>query len=229
MSTMTTVPSFYLPKGQEFNSDIGYTHTRYSGWTITTCISQYCSHWSDAAECRFCDRKSHGTGQLKFYDDNDIHVKAIDLDASSAIQWLRHIAGDWVTGSPCGSKAVIILLDRFWCGRRKRSWLVPAWHVWAGRDFGNKHPAWTTCRNDGAGMGEVRKCRHHQFHKDPKRYHPYYLLLRNVRTGVASEKTVDSNLAIWGTGVGLRTYILSSKRRTGLSLRSPSIRLWGRW
>ena len=69
-------------QGGELLSDIGYTHGKYRGWTIHTA-----SHNTVVIDQKPQDAGTVTkpvTGKLLFYDDNDPHVKAIDVDASPA-------------------------------------------------------------------------------------------------------------------------------------------------
>jgi len=69
-------------KGQELLSDIGYTHSKYRGWTLHTA-----SHNTVVIDQKAQDSgtlKSPVTGNLKYYDDKNEHVKVIDVDASPA-------------------------------------------------------------------------------------------------------------------------------------------------
>ena len=69
-------------KGQELLSDIGYTHSKYRGWTLHTA-----SHNTVVIDQKAQDAgsiKNPVTGNLKFYDDKNEYVKVIDVDASPA-------------------------------------------------------------------------------------------------------------------------------------------------
>ncbi len=69
-------------KGEELLSDIGYTHSKYRGWTLHTA-----SHNTVVIDQKAQDAgsiKSPVTGHLKFYDDKNENVKVIDVDASPA-------------------------------------------------------------------------------------------------------------------------------------------------
>ena len=69
-------------KGEELLSDIGYTHSKYRGWTLHTA-----SHNTVVIDQKAQDAgsiKNPVTGNLKFYDDKNEYVKVIDVDASPA-------------------------------------------------------------------------------------------------------------------------------------------------
>ncbi len=69
-------------KGEELLSDIGYTHSKYRGWTLHTA-----SHNTVVIDQKAQDAgsiKNPVTGHLKFYDDKNENVKVIDVDASPA-------------------------------------------------------------------------------------------------------------------------------------------------
>ncbi|MFA6946754.1 MAG: heparinase II/III family protein, partial [Pedobacter sp.] len=68
--------------GAELLSDIGYTHSKYRGWTLHT-ASHNTVVIDQKAQDLGTDAKP-ATGRLKFYDDQNPHVKAIDIDASPA-------------------------------------------------------------------------------------------------------------------------------------------------
>lgn len=68
--------------GAELFSDIGYTHSKYRGWTLHTA-----SHNTVVIDQKAQDVGTMGrpaTGRLRFYDVDNSHVKAIDVDASPA-------------------------------------------------------------------------------------------------------------------------------------------------
>jgi hypothetical protein len=68
--------------GSELLSDIGYTHSKYRGWTLHTA-----SHNTVVIDQKAQDQGTLTkpvTGRLMFYDDQNPKVKVIDLDASPA-------------------------------------------------------------------------------------------------------------------------------------------------
>ncbi|MBW7893413.1 MAG: heparinase II/III family protein, partial [Chitinophagaceae bacterium] len=68
--------------GQELLSDIGYTHTKYRGWTLHTASHNTVA--IDQKNQEYGTIQKPVTGRLNFYDDQDPHVKVIDVDASPA-------------------------------------------------------------------------------------------------------------------------------------------------
>lgn len=69
-------------QGGELLSDIGYTHSKYRGWTIHTA-----SHNTVVIDQKPQDAgtiENPVTGKLLYYDDAHPHVKVIDVDASPA-------------------------------------------------------------------------------------------------------------------------------------------------
>ena len=207
-------------EGQELLSDIGYTHTRYGGWTITT--ASHNTVVIDQMPQDAGSNENHGTGQLRFYDDNDIHVKAIDLDASPAYAVAKTYRRRLVLVHVAPGRDYII--DRFDVeGGKDHDWFLHGMCEQEGEletSIPLEQPVETMVPEWGG-----KEIPTSQFHKDPKRYHPY-LLLRNVKTGAASEKPWTATWQ-YENGVGLRTYILSSKGMQGYRFRSPSIRLAG--
>lgn len=207
-------------EGQELLSDIGYTHTKYGGWTITTA-----SHNTVVIDEMPQDEgsvKKPGTGQLKFYDDKDIHVKVIDLDASPAYAVAKTYRRRLVMVH--AGPGYDYIVDRFDVeGGKDHDWFLHGMCEQEGtlktsipldQPVESLVPAW--------GGKEMPTS---QFHKDPKRYHPY-LLLRNIKTGAASEKPWTATWQ-YNDGIGLRTYILSPKGTQVFRFQSPSIRLAG--
>jgi len=74
----------FFAEGEELLSDIGYTHTKYRGWTVYTA-----SHNTVVIDQKGQDigtNENPVTGRLLFYDDTHEHVKTIDVDASPAYE-----------------------------------------------------------------------------------------------------------------------------------------------
>ncbi len=186
--------------GHELLSDIGYTHSRYRGWTIHTA-----SHNTVVIDQKGQDVGSMEkpvTGRLQFYDDKDAHVKVVDVDASPAYSIadvyrrrlvMVHAAPgydyvvdrfdvkggqvhDWFLHGMCeqeGKLETSIVLNR------PLESLVP---VWGGKEIPQK-----------------------QSDTDPKRFHAYSYL-HNIKAGEAKE----SWSATWlYDSSGLRSHILS--------------------
>ena len=205
-------------EGEELLSDIGYTHSKYRGWTTHTA-----SHNTVVIDQMGQDMGSIEkpvTGRLKFYDDKDLHVKVIDVDASPAYAVAKTYRRRLVMVHV--SAGIDYVVDRFDVkGGRVHDWflhgmceqegtletsialnqplktLVPEWG-------GNNLPK---TQNDADRVG--------------KRFHAYSYL-RNVKTGPATE----SWTSIWRyNGSGLRSHILSQSGTQVFRFRSPSVRL----
>jgi len=69
-------------QGSELLSDIGYTHSKYRGWTIHT--ASHNTVVIDQMPQNGGTLSKPVTGNLLMYDDIDPHVKVIDVDASPA-------------------------------------------------------------------------------------------------------------------------------------------------
>lgn len=205
--------------GQELLSDIGYTHTKYGGWTITTAshntvvIDQMPQDWGT--------EKKSGTGRLKFYDDKDDHVKVVDVDASPAYSIAKTYRRRLIMVNVAPGYDYVV--DRFDVeGGKDHDWFLHGMCEQQGtletsiqleKLVETLVPSW--------GGKEMPTS---QFHKDPKRYHPY-LMLRNIKTGVASN---EPWMATWKyDSAGLRSYMFSPKGTNVFRFQSPSIRLAG--
>jgi hypothetical protein len=204
--------------GEEMLSDIGYTHTKYRGWTIHTA-----SHNTVVIDQKNQDagtKEKPATGRLMHYDDSDPHVKTIDVDASPAysvakeyrrllimvhagpgydyIADLFEVEGgqdhDWFLHGMCEQEGVLttsITLDQ------PVESLVPAW--------GGKNKPGT------------------QYDTDQKRFHAY-IYLGDIKTG----EVPGLWTATWKyEGAGLRTHIFPPEGARVFRFRSPSIRRAG--
>jgi hypothetical protein len=202
--------------GQELLSDVGYTHSKYRGWTIHTA-----SHNTVVIDQKGQDAGSKEkpvTGRLKFYDDKDAHVKVVDVDASPA----------YSMADVCQRKLVMIhartgrdyVIDRFDVkGGQVHDWFLHGMCEQEGKlqtsialDHSLKTivPEW--------GGQEAPKT---QSDTDPKRFHAYSYL-RDIKKGTA----IGSWNATWRyDNCGLRSHILSQPGTEVFRFRSPSIRL----
>jgi hypothetical protein len=204
--------------GQELLPDIGYTHGKYRSWTLATA-----SHNIVVIDQANQDRGSAGkpaTGQLKFYDDSDIHVKAIDLDASPAYAVAKTYRRRLVMIHAAPGRDYVV--DRFDVeGGKDHDWFLHGMCEQEGTletSITLNRPLEKTLVPDWGGK-EMPKT---EYETDPKRFHPY-LFLRDVKTGAVSEKPWTATWKYDG-GAGLRTYILSQPGMQAFSFRSPSIR-----
>ncbi len=202
--------------GQELLSDIGYTHSRYRGWTIHT--ASHNTVVIDQERQEAGSIKNPVTGRLKFYDDKDPHVKVVDVDASPAYSmadvYRRRLV--MVHAGP-GHDYVV---DRFDVkGGKVHDWFLHGMCEQEGkletsivlnRSIESLVPAW-------GGSENPKK----QSDINPKRFHAYSYL-HNINRGNASE----SWTATWHyDSSGLRSHILSQPGTEVFRFRSPSIRL----
>ncbi len=205
---------------RELLSDIGYTHTKYGGWTITTA-----SHNTVVIDQMQQDKSSNEkqtTGQLKFYDDKDKHIKVIDLDASPAYSVAKTYRRRLIMVHVAPGFDYVV--DRFDVeGGKDHDWFLHGMCEEEGsletsiplvQPVESLVPSW--------GGKEMPTS---QFHKDPKRYHPY-LMLRDIKSGAASVKPWTATWK-YNDAIGLRTYLLSPKGTRVYRFQSPSIRLAG--
>ena len=204
--------------GQELLSDIGYTHSKYRGWTIATA-----SHNTVVIDQKGQDAgsvKEPATGNLNFYDDKDAHVKVADVDASPAYlaadEYRRRLvmvhAGpgydyvvdrfdvkggqihDWFLHGMCEQEGTLQTSISL---AQPVNTLVPGWG-------GNKLPA-TQKDIDRTG----------------RRFHAY-AFLHDIEKGAAT----GSWTATWQyDSCGLRSHMLSQPGTEVFRFRSPSIRL----
>lgn len=204
--------------GQELLSDIGYTHTKYRGWTIHTA-----SHNTVVIDQKGQDigtMDNPVTGRLKFYDDKDPRVKVIDVDASPAYSmadvYRRRLV---MVHVDAGFDYVV---DRFDVkGGQEHDWFL---HGMC-EEEGTLHTSLTldqpleTLVPDWGG----REAPKTQSDTNPKRFHAY-AYLRNIKRGAASA----SWTATWRyDSAGLCSHILSQPETEVFRFRSPSVRRAG--
>ena len=202
--------------GQELLSDIGYTHGKYRPWANHTA-----SHNTVVINQREQGRSDGKpvTGQLKFYDDKNAHVKVIDVDASPAYEIAKTYRRRIIMVNAAPERDYII--DRFDVrGGQDHDWFLHGMCEQEGTleislalngSPASLVPAW--------GGKEVPKMYNHT---DPKRYHPY-VFLRDLKSGVATGKPWTATWTYQGN-VGLRTHNLSQAGIQVFRFRSPSIR-----
>ena len=202
--------------GQELLSDVGYTHSKYRGWTIHTA-----SHNTVVIDQKAQDagsRENPVTGRLKFYDDKDPHVKVVDMDASPAYSmadvYRRKLV--MIHAGP-GHDYVV---DRFDVkGGEIHDWFLHGMCEQEGKlqtSISLNHSLKTIVPEWGGQ--EAPKT---QFDTDPKRFHAYSYL-RDIKKGTAT----GSWTATWRyDSSGLCSYILSQPGTEVFRFRSPSIRL----
>ena len=203
--------------GQELLPDIGYTHSKYKSWAITTA-----SHNTVVIDQR---EQDHGTavkpvtGNLKFYDDMNPHVKVIDIDASPAYEVAKTYRRRLVMVNAGPGHDYVI--DRFDVeGGKDHDWFLHGLAEQEGilqtsipleRPSGSLIPSW--------GGNILPKT---QYETDPVKHHPYQFL-RDLKTGATAEKSWTATWKYEG-GAGLRTYNLLAAGTQVYRFRSPAIR-----
>jgi hypothetical protein len=199
--------------GEELLSDIGYTHTKYRGWTIHTA-----SHNTVVIDQAEQDKGRSAAGRLMFYDDTDPHVKVIDVDASPAYPQAKIYRRRLILVHTAPGRDYIV--DRFDVeGGEDHDWFLHGMceqegtlvtSIPADNPVGTLVPDW-----GGKNIPEQ------QSDTDPKRFHAY-TYLRDIREGRASEEWWT---AIWKYDrAGLCTHIFSPAGTRIFRFRSPSIR-----
>lgn len=204
--------------GEELLSDIGYTHTRYRGWTIHT-ASHNTVVIDQMGQDAGTDSKP-ATGKLNYYDDTHEHVKVIDLDASPAYEKAKtyrrrlvsvhagpghdyvvdifDVAGgnthDWFLHGSCEEEGGLQLST---ADQKKISTLVPSWAE-------GKRPE-TQYDVDMTG----------------KRFHPYLFMTDIQSTAAKSYWTSTFSYQ----KAGLRSHHFSEPGTRVFQFRSPSVRM----
>lgn len=204
--------------GEELLSDIGYTHTKYRGWTVHTA-----SHNTVVIDQRNQDAgttRKPATGKLMFYDDCDPHVKAIDLDASPAYTAAKayrrrlimvnagpgydyvadffEVEGgqdhDWFLHGMCEEEGYLSADINF---STSVETLVPEWG-------GKEKPAT-------------------QYDTDPRRFHAYQYMSEIISANAPRQFTT-----IWNyKASGLKAHIFPPEGTIVYRFRSPSVRSAG--
>lgn len=205
----------FYAAGQELLSDIGYTHSKYRGWTIHTA-----SHNTVVVDQKNQDEGTTAhpaTGRLLFYDDQHPHVKVADVDASPA----------YSVASVYRRKLIMVhasagfdyVIDRFDVnGGQEHDWFLHGMCEQEGtfqtsialeQPLERLIPAWGG-----------RKAPQTQYDINPKQFHAY-AYLRDIKKGAAAA----SWTATWNyDSIGLRTHILSQPGTEVFRFRSPSVR-----
>lgn len=202
--------------GTEMLSDIGYTHSKYRGWTIHTA-----SHNTVVIDQKGQDTGTPAkpaTGRLQFYDDQNEHVKAIDVDASPAYAIAETYRRRLVMVHAAPGRDYVV--DRFDVkGGKEHDWFLHGLCEEEGlletsiplnQKIESLVPDW--------GGKNTPKT---QYDTDDKKFHVYGYL-KDIKTG-NGDKTW---LATWKyKNSGLRTHNLSQAGTQVFQFRSPSIRL----
>lgn len=203
-------------QGQELLSDLGYTHTKYRGWTLTTA-----SHNTVVIDQKDQDRGRERmvSGNLKFYDDRDPHVKAIDVDASPAYASAKTYRRRLVMVHAGPGRDYII--DRFDVeGGKDHDWFLHGMAEEEGT-LETSIPLEKTVSTLVPEWG-VNKMPEKQDDTDPAKFHPY-VYIRNIKSGVASEKPWTATWR-YSEGLGLRVHHISPAGTQAFRFSSPSIR-----
>ncbi len=204
-------------QGQELFPDLGYTHTKYKSWALTTA-----SHNTVVIDHQPQDKGSASnpvTGNLKLYDDKHPRVKVIDLDASPAYDVAKTYRRRLVMVNAAPGQDYVI--DRFDVeGGKDHDWFLHGVAEQEGtlqtsipldQNSASLVPSW--------GGKELPK---NQYEVDPAKYHPY-LFLRDLKTGPAPEKSWTATWKYEGDA-GLRTHHISTAGMQVFRFRSPAIR-----
>ena len=203
--------------GQELLSDIGYTHTKYRGWTLSTA-----SHNGVVIDQTDQDRGTRDkpvTGNLKFYDDKDPHVKVIDLDASPAYAVAKTYRRRLVMVNAGPGRDYII--DRFDVeGGKDHDWFLHGMCEQEGT-FETSIPLDRTLQTLVPEWGG-KNMPLQQADTDPKRFHPY-VYMRDIKTGSASSKPWTATWKYDGN-IGLRVHNLSPEGTLVFRFLSPAVR-----
>lgn len=204
--------------GAELLSDIGYTHSKYRGWTLHTA-----SHNTVVIDQKAQDAGTAAkpvTGRLKFYDDKNAHVKAIDLDASpaytSAVTYRRRLV---LVHAAEGRDYVI---DRFDVeGGATHDWFLHGMCEEEGKLETSipLNDAVKTLVPDWGGSNMPKN--QYEADMEGKRNHAYSFL-KDIKTTTVNKPWT----ATWRyEKSGLRTHILSPSGTQIYRFRAPSVRL----
>lgn len=207
--------------GQELLSDIGYTHTRYRGWTMHTA-----AHNAVLIDQRGQDGRSakqQVTGKLLLYDDKHPHVKVVDVDASPAY---AAVASTYrrrlllVHAAP-GRDYVVDVFDVE--GGEEHDWFLHGMCEEEGTlqtSIPLNQPQATLVPDWG---GNTMPKTQYDWDREGKRFHAY-AHFHYVFSGHASSPWT----ATWRyKDAGLRTHILSTDSVQVFRFRSPSVRRAG--
>lgn len=207
-------------KGEELLSDIGYTHSKYRGWTLHTA-----SHNTVVIDQKAQDAgsiKNPVTGHLKFYDDKNENVKVIDVEASPAYAVASTYRRRLIMVHAAEGRDYVI--DRFDVeGGNTHDWFLHGMCEEEGKmetSISIETKVKTLVPNWG-GI-DIPK---NQYDSDieGKRIHAYSYL-KNIKTG----KTSKPWTATWRyEKSGLRTHNFAPEGSEIFTFSSPSIRLAG--
>jgi len=203
--------------GEELLSDIGYTHSKYRGWTLHTA-----SHNTVVIDQKPQDvgtKEKPATGNLIFYDDTDEHVKVIDVDASAAYQNFNQYRRKLIYIHVAEGKDYVI--DRFDVeGGTTHDWFLHGMAEEEGlletsidlnKPVSTLVPAWG---------GTARPKNQYEADNEGKKIHAYGYL-RDIRSGFSDQ----SWMATWKyKSSGLRIHNLINTSNEVFRFKSPSVR-----
>jgi len=204
-------------EGQELLSDIGYTHSKYRPWTIHSASHNVVV--IDQMSQDAGSKEKPVTGRLKFYDDEDAHVKVVDVDASPAYL-IADVYRRRLVMVHAGSGHDYVV-DRFDVkGGKVHDWFLHGMCEQEGtlqtsisldQPLKTLVPEW-----GGNNLPKNQK----DMDRTGKRFHSY-AFLRDIEKGAAT----GSWTATWRyDSAGLRSHILSQPGTEVFRFRSPSIR-----
>lgn len=204
--------------GEELLSDIGYTHSKYRGWTLHTA-----SHNTVVIDQKVQDtgtKESPATGKLRFYDDTDPHVKIMDVDASPAYKDVKQYRRRLIHVHAGEGKDYVI--DRFDIeGGTTHDWFLHGMCEEEGV-LQTSIPFSTTVNSLVPTWGGTAKPKNqYDADNEGKRIHAYGYL-RDITTGSAENIWT----ATWRyKESGLRVHNISPSGTQVFTFKSPSIRL----
>ncbi|MBW7890070.1 MAG: heparinase II/III family protein [Chitinophagaceae bacterium] len=202
--------------GQELLSDIGYTHSKYRGWTLSTAshntvvIDQKNQEWGSTQKAV--------TGNLLFYDDQNSHVKVVDVDASPAYPMANIYRRRLIMVH--AASGYDYLIDCFDVkGGKEHDWFLHGMCEQEGV-LQTSVPLTSPVENMVPEWGG-REVPTKQSDTDPKHFHPYSYI-RNVHRGIVNGLWTATWLY---DSSGLRSHLLAPPGTEVFRFRAPSIRM----
>jgi hypothetical protein len=204
--------------GAELLSDIGYTHSKYRGWTLHTA-----SHNTVVIDQKVQDQGTlvkPVTGRLMYYDDQNPQVKVVDLDASPAYSTSTEYRRRLIFVH--AAEGMDYVIDRFdVAGGETHDWFLHGMCEEEGkletsismdRDVKTLVPEWG---------GTAVPMNQYDSDMTGKKIHAYSYM-KDIKAGRASKPWT----ATWNyKNSGLRTHHIPQKDTEIFSFRAPSVRL----
>ncbi len=204
--------------GAELLSDIGYTHSKYRGWTLHTA-----SHNTVVIDQKAQDNGTVAkpvTGRLMYYDDQNPHVKVVDLDASPAYSTAAEYRRRLIFVHADEGRDYVI--DRFDVeGGETHDWFLHGMCEEEGkletsismdRTVNSLVPEWG---------GTAKPMNQYDSDIIGKKIHAYSYM-KDIKAGTSSKPWTST----WHyQNSGLRTHHLPQKDTEIFSFRAPSVRL----